>query len=114
MHFDGDVPSAGRGFQVLDAPLREAADVARDVHRPRAGRFGDREHFPDPVAAAEDEVAAARGERAVEVVQRLEQEPESVGRAVWGVEHGVVEDEQGNDVVRSPNGGGEHRIVTQA
>ena len=85
-----------------------------DVHRLRAGCFGDREHFPDPVAAAEDKVAAARGERAVEVVKRLDQEPESVGRAVWCIEHGVVEDEKGNDVVRFPNGGGEHRIVTKA
>ena len=100
-----------RVLEVVEPPLREATHVPGDVNIGGTTLLCDFEHRLDPVTAPNDEMAAAFAQLAVEIVQRLEEEAEPVGRRVGGAEDRVVEHEQRHDLVGISDRAREHGVV---
>ena len=74
----------------------------------------DGEHLLEPVAASHDESASERGERTVQVAERVEEERDAVRRAGRRRQDLVVEHEEGHDVIRLGDGRRECGLVGDA
>ena len=112
-HPELDPRATERRPQPPPALLRVRAHVCGDVHSVGTHILSGSDRLRDDITAAEDELRAALAQLCVQILERVDEEGDTVRRPERR-EHGVVQDEERHDLLRAVDRSAERRVVVDA